>query len=258
MLQRARLARRRHPELEEISAYCFYGSRLRFGDLVFDIGANHGQHTVEMLRRGARVVAVEPQAKLAHELSARFPTATVVQVAVSDRPGRATLRTFAETDEWASIDPDILRMHPEGVTATPSEEVAVTTLDQLIDDFGEPVLAKIDAEGVDHLVLLGLSRAIRHILFEVHESLPLEAAAAFRRLEELGSYGYRVSVGPSWQFAGQQRADDILARLPIWGNVYAQRVSGTSNSSSQLRRGNRPSVNRGISDGHRHRHELPR
>ena len=231
MLQRARLARGRHPELGEISAYCFYASRLRFRDLVFDIGANHGQHTVEMLRRGAQVVAVEPQAELARELSERFPTATVLPVAVSDRPGRATLRTFAESDEWASIDPDILRLHPEGRTATLSDEVTVMTLDQLIDDFGEPVLAKIDAEGVDHLVLRGLGRAIRHVLFEVHQNLPDEAAASFRRLEELGNYRYRVSARSSWRFADEQRAEEILAQLPSWGNVYARRVWAPNASS---------------------------
>jgi hypothetical protein len=59
-LQRARVARERHPELGEVSAYCFYATRLRFRDLAFDIGANRGEHMRQMLNRGARVVAVEP------------------------------------------------------------------------------------------------------------------------------------------------------------------------------------------------------
>src|SRR5437764_12320475 len=93
-LQRARLAQKRHPELGEVSAYCFYATRLRFGQVAFDVGANHGAHTAMMVNRGARVVALEPQAKLAAQLADRFPTATVLPVAASDHPGEAQLPLF--------------------------------------------------------------------------------------------------------------------------------------------------------------------
>src|SRR5947209_18142974 len=86
-LQRARLVRLRRPELGEVSEYCFYATKLRFRDLAFDIGANRGVHMRQMLNRGARVVAVEPQADLAAQLTKRFPSATVLQAAVIDHPG---------------------------------------------------------------------------------------------------------------------------------------------------------------------------
>jgi hypothetical protein len=54
----ARVARLRHPELSEISAYCFYATTLRFGARAFDIGANRGVHSGKCsLNRGARSVA---------------------------------------------------------------------------------------------------------------------------------------------------------------------------------------------------------
>jgi FkbM family methyltransferase len=224
-LQRARLAQRRHPELGEVSAYCFYATRLRFGQLAFDIGANHGAHTAMMLNRGARTVAVEPQASLAAQLAEHFPRAEVVTLAVSDRPGRAELYLFPESDEWASLDAswgDYATSAP--TTAHDSEHVSVTTLDDLINQYGEPALVKIDTEGFDHRVLRGLSRPIRHILFEVHANRPSDASEALERLDELGCYEYRVSPQETWNYGEAKRPTEILADLPDWGSVYARRV----------------------------------
>src|SRR4051794_25345567 len=104
-LQRARLAHKRHPDLGEISAYCFYATKLRFRDLAFDIGANRGAHTAQMVNRGARVVAIEPQARLAAHLAERLRSATVLRMAVSDEPGQAVLHHFREGDVFGSLDP---------------------------------------------------------------------------------------------------------------------------------------------------------
>jgi FkbM family methyltransferase len=193
--------------------------------LALDIGANHGAHTAMMLNRGARVVAVEPQASLAAQLAERFPSAAVVAMAVSDQPGQAELHLFPESDEWASLDAtwgDFAA--PIRTTAIDSEHVFVTTLDHLIDQYGEPALVKIDTEGVDHRVLRGLSRPIQHILFEVHASRPNDASEALERLDELGRYEYRISPQETWRYGEPQRRIEILADLPDWGSVYARRT----------------------------------
>jgi FkbM family methyltransferase len=225
-LQRARVAHRRHPELGEVGAYCFYATRLRFRELAFDIGANHGEHTAQMLGRGARVVAVEPHAKVAADLSTRFPAATVLQMAVSDEPGRAVFHMCRENDKWSSLDASWLRRLPG--TWEGSEEVIVTTLDELIGRYGEPAVVKIDAEGFDYRVLRGLSRPIAHILFEAHAAHVDAAAEAFTQLDELGCYDYRASPYSWWQFGGNQNPQAILEDMqaePDWvGIVYARRV----------------------------------
>jgi FkbM family methyltransferase len=223
-LQRARLAHLRRPELGEISAYCFYATKLRFRDLAFDIGANHGSHTAMMLNRGARVVALEPQANLAARLAERFPEATVLAMAAGDEPGQAVLH-FTSNDQVASLD----RTWGEAVGAAPpysgaTERVPVTTADELISEYGDPALIKIDTEGFDHRVLAGLSRPIEHILFEVHAKRPDDAVAALNRLKELGRYEFRVSPEESWSYQDPKRPEKILAEMPNWGSVYARRI----------------------------------
>ena len=70
-LHRARVAQRRHPELGEVSAFCFYATKLRVGDLASDIGANHREHMAQMLNRGAKVVALEELGRYEYRVTPR-------------------------------------------------------------------------------------------------------------------------------------------------------------------------------------------
>jgi hypothetical protein len=104
-------------------------------------------------------------------------------------------------------------------------------LDELIDEYGQPTVVKIDTEGFDHRVLRGLSRPVEHVLFEVNVGLPDTAAESFARLEELGRYEYYgapLEGGRcSWLFRDVQRPEEILADLADagMGDVYARLIS---------------------------------
>jgi FkbM family methyltransferase len=226
MMQRGRLAQRRHPELGEVSGYCFFATKLRFGDLAFDIGANHGGAAQLMLRRGAKVVAVEPQPELASEISRRCPSATVLPVAISNEPGEATLYLARERDDVASLEASWSENCDVAVTWDTTVQVPVTTLDEMMDRFGEPKLIKIDAEGIEDRVLQGLNRSIEHILFEIHSSIPDVATRAFEQLESLGHYQYSMMCLHNWEFARLgQRPEELLQDLPTMADVYARRVA---------------------------------
>jgi FkbM family methyltransferase len=226
MLNRARLAQRRHRELGEVSGYCFYSTKLRYGDLAFDIGANHGGATRIMLNRGAKVVAVEPQAELAAEISERCPSATVLPIAISNEPGEAVLYLDRDFDGVASLDASWAEHCDVPVNWANSVQVRVTTLDELIDTYGEPKLIKIDTEGVEDRVLQGLSCPVEHVLFEVHRSIPDVASRVFERLENLGHYRYSMMCLHNWEFARLgHRPEELLGDLPVMGDVYARRVA---------------------------------
>jgi hypothetical protein len=157
-------------------------------------------------------------------LAERFPEATVLAMAAGDEPGQAVLH-FTSNDQVASLD----RTWGEAVGAAPpysgaTERVPVTTADELISEYGDPALIKIDTEGFDHRVLAGLSRPIEHILFEVHAKRPDDAVAALNRLKELGRYEFRVSPEESWSYQDPKRPEKILAEMPNWGSVYARRI----------------------------------
>jgi hypothetical protein len=72
----------------------FYGPLLERGNLVFDVGSNHGDFSDAFLHLGARVVAVEPHPECARELrslyggSRRF---TLAECALGSQIGNAPL-----------------------------------------------------------------------------------------------------------------------------------------------------------------------
>jgi FkbM family methyltransferase len=225
MMQRARVIKWRRRSLGEVNEFCFYATRLRLGDIAFDIGAYYGDHTRAMLNRGARVISVEPQPVLAGQLAKRFPQATVLPIAINDRVGTDILHTTQEGATYASLDPDWWDLEWDD-----RHRVQVSTLDELIDQFGTPKIVKIDTEGFDHRVLLGLSQPVEHLLFEVHALYPERIETAFAYLATLGTYELRLEKMGSWLFSEPKSPDDIVTTVSawgsrIWGNVYARLLS---------------------------------
>jgi hypothetical protein len=76
-------------------------------------------------------------------------------------------------------------------------EVPCTTLDQLIAQFGTPVFAKIDVEGLEDVVLAGLSQALPALSFEFTTIQRDVALRCLDRLAALGSYGFDIALGES-------------------------------------------------------------
>lgn len=179
------------------------------GDLVFDVGAHLGDRTTAFRSLGARVVALEPQPRLAdwlERLVGRHPRVTVRREAVGAAAGRAdlavsrsnpTVSTLA--DRWRKRIPDA---NPgfRDVRWEDSVEVPVTTLDALIEEFGVPSFCKIDVEGFEAEVLSGLSRPLPALSVEfVAGSLevPLRCIAL---LEARGTYRYNAIPGERRDF----------------------------------------------------------
>jgi FkbM family methyltransferase len=209
------------------------------GDLVFDIGAHAGNRTRAFAALGCDVVALEPQPDFARVLTtlfARSPRVTVVEAAVSNAPGRATLSLSERTPTVTTLAPewrDARAREPgfRNVQWNRRIEVETTTLDRLISRFGAPTFVKIDCEGSEATILEGLTRAVDGLSFEYLPWTPDEAEACVLRLLALGPYQFNWSVGETFRFASsvwlsgrevlmalrtpdaQRRAGDVYARL---------------------------------------------
>src|SRR4051812_35442675 len=151
-----------------------YRGFVRPGDVVFDIGAHAGNHVRALRAIGCRVIAVEPQPDFARLLRLFFSGSayvTILESAVSDRAGRATLSISERTptvtslaDEWRNArgaDDDFAQ-----VRWNRSAEIEVTTLDALIEQFGNPSFVKLDVEGSEPAALAGLTRPVPAVAFE--------------------------------------------------------------------------------------------
>jgi FkbM family methyltransferase len=196
------------------------------GDLAFDIGAHTGERTKALLRIGARVVAVEPQPEYAGRID---KGAAVELCAVGSSPGEAPLRLAPGAPELATLSDQWIESigtrFPE-FSHTEKISVPVTTLDALIDKYGEPAFCKIDTEGYDAEVIEGLSSPIRALCFE----LAMEALEVpFRSmglLSQLADYQFAFSLGQSMTLSpwtSRIDAETSIRQLGAmsWGDVYA-------------------------------------
>ncbi|MEM7045396.1 MAG: FkbM family methyltransferase, partial [Pseudomonadota bacterium] len=151
-----------------------YRSFLEPGDLAFDIGAHVGNRSRIWAGLGAKVVAVEPQADLAAFLRWKFEgrdDIMVVETALAASPGTASMHVdptnpTVTTLSKAWIDQVTQGDGFDGVAWKPPVEIEATTLDRLIQAYGEPVFMKIDVEGFEAEVLKGLSQPIKALSLE--------------------------------------------------------------------------------------------
>lgn len=149
----------------------FYAPLLREGSLVFDIGAHKGSKCEVFLDLGARVVAVEPDPQCVSALRRRFVFNSrlhVVPTAVGASEGLLELLVNNLGSEYNTLSP---KWRDHRHSAGPQQQrvrVKVTTLDALIARHGVPDFVKIDVEGFEREVLMGLSSPVDLISLEAN------------------------------------------------------------------------------------------
>ena len=214
-----------------------YGCFIRPGDLAIDIGSHVGDRIASFRRLGARVVALEPQPECARAIRAIHesdPHVKLIEAACGAREGPLTLRINSANPTVSTASAAFVRA-AEGARGWAGQrwdrriEVPATTLDALISAHGVPAFVKIDVEGYEHDVLLGLGAALPALSFEFTTIQRDVAGRCLSRLAALGDYRFNVSLGEShaltlegWLTAGEM--DRHLAALEHdanSGDVYA-------------------------------------
>lgn len=214
------------------------------GDLAFDVGAHVGDRTRVLAALGARVVAVEPQPRLARLLRFAFRNSrrvTVVEAAVAAVPGRLTLEvntanpTVSTGSRALVVAADAHAMW-RGQRWDDKVEVEAVTLDGLVARFGTPGFVKVDVEGLEDEVLAGLSRPVRTLSFEVTTLQRAVGLDALARAEALGYGAYNLSLGESHRFLFDAPVDAARIGAEIAGLTDAANSGDVYAFGEPLRR----------------------
>lgn len=177
-------------------------------DLCFDIGANNGDKTLLMINLGAKVVCVEPQSACIAKLRDRFGTNTnvlaVVDKALGPSEGSGVIK-ISKASTLSTMSEEFIektsRERFDGVVWDKTQAIEISTLDALIEKFGNPDYCKIDVEGFEVDVLLGLTCPIKCLSVEFIPELKENAFKCMEIVSALGNYVYNYSEGESGVFS---------------------------------------------------------
>jgi FkbM family methyltransferase len=182
------------------------------GDSVYDIGANIGYVSLSLAKRvgpQGRVIAFEP---IPQNIAAfrnnvelnRLKNVQLLECAVSEHVGEAVIR-LAENPSTASLE-----WHRDNPVAT-ALTIRTVVIDDLVQagELPKPKFVKIDVEGAEASVLLGMRRTIaaaRPILFV--ECSEIGRERSWRLLVEMGYRCQSAITGKSIDaFAGYRHSD---------------------------------------------------
>ncbi|MBE2317974.1 FkbM family methyltransferase [Solirubrobacter sp. CPCC 204708] len=203
-------------------------------NLIIDAGMHVGQDTAYYLDKGFDVVAVEANPVLARAAEERFAGAIaagrlrVLNVAVAERTGTASLSVSDDATIWSSLDADFVRRNEAFGTRYRTVDVPAVRFDELLADVGIPYYLKIDIEGLDMLCVRALHRFDDRPAYVSLESKVSVGGAsyadAFDELAHLWALGYR-----RFKYVDQRRHPEIRLAPPAREGGYVdQRFSEDS------------------------------
>lgn len=161
--------------------------------LAFDIGANRGDWTHAALQQGYKIVALEP-GTIFNQLVKNYiynPNVIMLKLAVDSTSDDMVSFYEAEEDGLSTLNIEWLTAEHLPYAGKPFTTVKVrtVTVDDLVQQYGEPQLIKIDVEGAEWNVLNGMSRKYGMLSFEWTQATLDEHEKQLRYLKQLG-YSY--------------------------------------------------------------------
>lgn len=196
-----------------------YGPFVKAGSLVFDVGANVGDHTRCFVGLGATVICVEPLPQCAEQIRTIYPKnkITIVACAVGAEKGFAEMRVNEESylsslsEEWVSVARQSERF--KNSRWGEAMKVPVVTLDSLIAQYGKPDFIKIDVEGFESFALDGLSYMPKGLSFEFNSELLTETLKCLRKpvFPRSARFNYRFEDESKFKLATWVTASEMAA-----------------------------------------------
>lgn len=204
-------------------------------NLIFDIGANRGAFTGQLLSLypQAAFITVEANPALKELLINRFSNnknVTVISCALSTKHGEQIPFYICAVDTISTAEIDWIsksRFKGEPYSTTPIL-VDTTSLDTLISRYGVPDLIKVDVEGYELAVVKGLTKKAKTICFEWAEEQYAKINQTVEHLQSLGYSKFAYTVEDRYTTDLEYTAwencnihDDIkVDRKERWGMIW--------------------------------------
>lgn len=171
---------------------------IKSGDLVFEIGSNIGQYSVQIAEKigeKGKLICVEPDSDNFAFLSFNVlkngcRNINLLNAAVADREGQTIFYKDTMTGgRMGSLIREYSGTHFQGK----SEEVKVITLKHLIDTYDTPDFVKVDVEGAEDLIFADTSNIPLKAIYLIEVRAETKAAV-FQVFSSLGFEMYVLEL----------------------------------------------------------------
>jgi len=207
---------------------------LNSGDLFFDIGAHLGEKSKKILDKNLTIVMLEPLPQCVKQLRESFKNIKNVQI-LEKAVGRTVGNMKLEINSKVPTISTMAKHWKNGRFSNQEWDqkifVEVTTLDRLIKIYGLPNYIKIDVEGFELDVILGLSQKAGIISFEFTSEFLDQSIKCLNHLEKIGYNEFNFSIGESRKFYTEwSNTENLISKLKnesknnklLWGDVYCK------------------------------------
>ena len=207
---------------------------LNSGDLFFDIGAHLGEKSKKILDKNLKIVMLEPLPQCVKQLRENFKNINNVQIlekAVGRTVGNMKLEVNSKIPTISTMAKHWKNGRFSNQEWDQKISVEVTTLDRLIKIYGLPNYIKIDVEGFELDVILGLSQKAGIISFEFTSEFLDQSIKCLNHLEKIGYNKFNFSIGESRKFYTEwSNTENLISKLKnesknnklLWGDIYCK------------------------------------
>ncbi len=207
---------------------------LNSGDLFFDIGAHLGNKSKQFLDKNLKAIMVEPLPQCVEQLKIKFKNidnVKIIQKAVGRTTGNMTLEVNTKMPTTSTMAKHWKKGRFSNEKWDQKITVEMTTLDDLIKIYGLPSYIKIDVEGFELDVLIGLSQKAGIISFEFTSEFLDQTINCLDHLKKIGYHEYNFSIGERRKFYSQwSNTEDLIEKLKkevmndklLWGDIYCR------------------------------------
>ena len=215
-LQREQSVRtQKHLTLDEI------GRRIALGDF----------QEINVIVKGDVDGSIEALSDSLEQLSTDAIKVNIIQKAVGKTSGKTSLEVNTKMPTTSTMAKHWKSGRFSNEKWDQNITVEMTTLDDLIKIYGLPSYIKIDVEGFELDVLIGLSQKAGIISFEFTSEFLDQTINCLDHLKKIGYHEYNFSIGERRKFYSQwSNTEELIQKLRneimndelLWGDIYCK------------------------------------